>query len=262
MYRSIHLLPRNAGFAWEPGAFASYLCLAIFINQIRTHFSFVNNRKLWILLLALLSTQSTTGFAILIIIIILVIYNLSPKISFLLFPVSVILIIYILQLPFMYEKVKGISNFNIELLARYSRIYNTAYTAQRFASFLIDFQDFLNNPILGYGGFMEERWTFKMGAVVTSISGIGKIMARFGIVGTFFFLFSLYKTSRSLQSLFFFKGWIFPILIILAISISYNVDIPILLCFWLFYLFGEKQENKNYEIAEASETSEYPLNYR
>jgi len=129
-------------------------------------------------------------------------------------------------------------------------MYNIKYTAQRIASFQISFRVFLNNPILGYGGYMDASWTKKLGANIAAISGIGEIMARFGIVGTFFFLYSLFRTSKLLQSAFSFKGWIFPILVILAISISYSVVGPILLCIWLFYLFGDTAK----EIKETGKT--------
>jgi hypothetical protein len=146
----------------------------------------------------------------------------------------------------MLDKIQEVSQHDTELMVRNSIRYGGTYTPQRIASLQIDFKDFLNHPILGYGGFMEARWTKKLGANISTISGIGKILARFGIIGTFFFLFSLFKTSRSLQSIYSFRGWIFFILLILVISFSYSIiELPILLCFWLFYLFGIHKENND-----------------
>ena len=54
---------RNAGFAWEPGAFATYINMAIFINLIRHKFKLRNNRKLWVFIIALATTFSTTGYS-------------------------------------------------------------------------------------------------------------------------------------------------------------------------------------------------------
>jgi hypothetical protein len=60
--------PRNCGFAWEPGGFAVYLCIAIFINLFMLEVNKSNRQRLLILVLALLTSQSTTGFIILILI--------------------------------------------------------------------------------------------------------------------------------------------------------------------------------------------------
>jgi hypothetical protein len=109
---------------------------------------------------------------------------------------------------------------------------------QRIASLEIDIKDFLKYPIIGYGGYQEAQWTRQLGAYVSTISGIGKILARFGIIGTFFFLFSIYKSSRKLQEIFNFRGSIFFFIIIIFISISYSIIThPLMMGFWLFYLF-------------------------
>jgi hypothetical protein len=87
---------------------------------------------------------------------------------------------------------------------------------------------------LGYGGHMEEQWTAKMGAKVATISGIGKVMAVFGLVGILFFLIHLVKTSKEFAKSFKFKGWIFPFTMIIMIAISYSlIFLPLLMCFWL-----------------------------
>jgi hypothetical protein len=232
------ILHRNAGFAWEPGAFACYLSLAIFINLIRNNFKIKENKKLLVLLFALLTTQSTTGYFLLIVLGLFYLYNLSPKKRIIALPIALTLMIITLSLPFMLEKIEALSQADMNRIVRDSIINREHKVPQRIVSLKIDFQDFLRYPIIGYGGYQEARWTWLLGADVATISGIGKILARFGIVGTLFFLFSVYKSSKTLQILYNFKGSLFFVLIILLISISYSIiENPLAMSFWLFFLF-------------------------
>lgn len=225
---------RNSGFAWEPGAFSVFINLAIFINLIITNFNIKGNRKLLILILALITTFSTTGYGIFMLLILFYIYNKDNTYRTLVLPFIILIFIYILYLDFMLEKVIALSEQDIFYLIESSIIQEKKIAAQRISSFYIDLQDFFNNPFLGYGGHDSERWIQKMGAEVYSISGIGKIFAKFGTVGAVFFFTMLVKSSIYLSKLFSFKGWIFPFLMIIMISISYSlIETPLLMCFWM-----------------------------
>jgi len=227
-------LVRNSGFAWEPGGFACFINLAIFINLVRTKFRLYNNIKLWVLILALITTFSTTGISIFLLLIVFYAYNIKLKYALIFVPFIIVFGIYISTLPFMAEKLADVSEYNTEEIIENSITYETQATPQRFESLEIDFVDFVNNPIFGYGGHLEERWTEKLGANIQTISGIGKVMAAFGIVGILFFLINLIISSKELSILFRFKGWLFPFLMIIMISISYSlIFTPLLMCFWL-----------------------------
>ena len=225
---------RNAGFAWEPGAFACHINLAIFINLFRTNFSLRNNLKFWIFLIALLTTFSTTGFTLFILLMLFYMYNQNKK-SFILFvPIAFAAIIYLSSLQFMTEKIKDTTNYDTEEMIDNSITYDQEFTPQRIQSYEIDFIDFMNNPIFGYGGNDKDKWTTKLGADISTISGIGKVMSIFGIVGILFFFINLTNTSMEFAKDFHFKGWGFPFLMIIMISISYSIIFgPVLMCFWL-----------------------------
>lgn len=228
-------LNRNAGFAWEPGAFACFINLAIYCNLIRYNFSIQKNPRFWVLLIALITTFSTTGYAIFLVLMMLYMYNKQMKYVIAFSPIVIIALLYISTLPFMIDKLVNISEFNTEEMVMRSARNKTLQTPQRFESFLIDFVDFKNNPIIGYGGHDDARWTKKLGAKVATISGIGNLMAVFGSVGLLFFLISLIYTSRLNARIFNYKGWGFHFLMILMISISYGILFnSIILCFWLY----------------------------
>tara|TARA_B110000211_G_scaffold61909_1_gene70254 strand:- start:8 stop:1279 length:1272 start_codon:yes stop_codon:yes gene_type:complete len=237
---------RNAGFSWEPGAFAVLINLGIFINMIRYRFRIKNNKNIRILLLALITTFSTTGYGILMILVLMYFYNIKSKYKSTLFPLFIALGIYLLSLPFMLDKVIEVSDNNINAEVKSSILYGGHKTPQRINSFIIDFQDFINNPILGYGGHQDERWTSKLGANISTISGIGKVFSVFGLVGVIFFFTLLYKSSKLFSLHYNFKGWIFPFLIILMIAISYSLIFnSILMCFWISSLFMPKTKTLN-----------------
>ncbi|MBE9466619.1 hypothetical protein ACFP1I_12105 [Dyadobacter subterraneus] len=225
---------RNAGFAWEPGAFGCYVCLALYANLITNNFKVKGNLRFWVFLITILTTQSSTAYSILMIILLLYVYNQQTKLVIALAPFIIIIAAYFLSLPFMLKKVLDLSNQDFNELIANSIEYESRYAPQRITSFQIDFIDFLNNPIFGYGGHTEERWTEKAGANIATISGIGKILARFGLVGFIFFIYNLTWTSIYLTKIFKFRGRLLEVLIFIFIAISYSIiEQPILLCFWL-----------------------------
>lgn len=229
-------LYRNSGFAWEPGAFSAYINIAILFNLLRTKFQLRNNIHFIVFVIALATTFSTTGYSIFLLLIIFYVYNQNFQKVVVLLPVVALFAAYIFTLPFMSKKIAETTQFNTEELVYNSLKYDIQYIPQRFESLQIDYKDFINHPIIGYGGHQEARWTKQLGADISTISGIGKIMAQFGIVGILFFLFSLYKSSSQIIRLYKAKGIIFPMLFVMMIAISYNIFSVLYLSIWLLYL--------------------------
>jgi len=235
-----HLPPRNCGFAWEPGGFAVYLCLAIFINLFFGKSDKNKKRRLVVLLLALLSTQSTTGFVILILIGVFYYLNTSLKTTFLVLPILVVGIVMIFSLPFMTEKIMSLAEdiHEVDVIVEAGYARETSITPQRFSSFVIAIKDFLLNPVLGTGGISGESWTDKIGVNISTISGIGNLLANFGLVGFLFFSIVSYRTSVLFSRHYAYRGGILFLLIILSISISYGIlFLPLITSFWVFSLF-------------------------
>jgi len=228
---------RNNGYAWEPGVFASFINLAIFFNLIRNRFKLKSNKHLWVFLVALASTFSTTGYSLFILLVLFYVYNQDFVKVFWMAPIVAVSAMFIFMLPFMYEKISYDSRSIEELIYRSAK-YDLLYAPQRFQSLQIDFIDFMNHPLIGYGGHLVEAWTAKLGANIITISGIGELMAQFGIVGTLFFLISLWLSSKQIVKLFNIQGTIFPVLFILLYAISYSVFSILVMCVWLLYLFS------------------------
>ena len=239
-------LPRNCGFAWEPGAFAVYLCLALFINLFYPNRDAAVKKRFLVLLFALLSTQSTTGYVIFMLIISFYLINKKLQKVLIFLPVLVVTLIFISSLPFMKDKI-------IEYIAEADRINyivelsigrETAVNPQRFASFKIAFIDFMDNPVLGLAAHREETWTYKIGANVSPISGIGNLMAQFGIIGFLFFIILTVKSSFVFSRYYKYNGHFLLFFIIILVSVSYTlIFLPLIMCFWMVSLFAEPEAN-------------------
>jgi hypothetical protein len=243
-------IPRNCGYTQEPGSFAVLLCLAIFVNLFITTKDKNSKRRFWIFVVALISTQSTTGYVIFMVIILF--YILSKNLSkvLLLFPIAIVALIYVSTLPFMSNKIVDLlteTNTLDQLIIRSFGAEET-FTPQRFTSFVITFKDFQANPILGLGPDNEDSWLLKIGARISPISGVGTLLAQFGLVGFFFFIFFSLKSSFFFAKYFNYTGKFLLFFIIILISISYFIFIlPMIMSFWLFQLFAP-QEVKQKEV--------------
>jgi hypothetical protein len=234
-------IPRNCGFAWEPGAFAVYLCLGILINLFFNKSGTKGKSRFWIFLAGMLSTLSTTGYLIFIVIILFYLLNKRMNFIILLFPFALISLVYLASLPFMSKKVIELidETKGIDLILEGTYGAETTSTPQRFTSFILTFVDFRNNPIFGVGGHKEETYLYKIGSNISAISGIGNLLAQFGLYGFLFFIINSFKTSYFFSKYYGYKGRLLIFLIILFTSVSYSVIfIPLVMCFWMFQFFA------------------------
>ena len=100
---------------------------------------------------------------------------------------------------------------------------------------------------------MGKSWVDKIGANISPISGIGNLMATFGIIGFLFFIIASLKTSLFFAKHYNYKGAILLFVVILLISISYTIIfLPLIMCFWMFSLFGRTSFEQKYQIGTDS----------
>lgn len=234
------LPPRNCGFAWEPGGFAVFLALAILINLFFFKPDNSSRTRFWIMSAALVSSQSTTGYLIFMVILLFYYYNKKQRIVILLWPAVISLIVLAFTLPFMSDKIISLYREAemIDIMVEGSIGRESSIAPQRFASFVIAFRDFLAHPLLGLGGNSEASWTASIGANVSTITGLGNLLAQHGLVGFLFFASVSYRTSSFYSRSFKFKGKFLFLIIIFFISISYGIILlPLLMIFWMFSIF-------------------------
>lgn len=225
---------RNAGFAWEPGAYASYICLAIFCNSLRTNLRLKNNKQLIVFVITLFSTQSTTGFAIfLAMIAVWLIINRKFWLAFILIPIG----IYIFQLPFVQDKMMN-EYENLELVDLSKTSDGGTYTLGRMYSFVLNWEEFLRHPILGLGGWQGGTWLNRFGYDnIATISGIGEMLAMYGAIMTSLFLFLMFKTMQLISRTISKNGYLL-IVAVIGMMISYSMwRHPIYICFWMYGIY-------------------------
>lgn len=236
-------IARNAGYAWEPGSYGVYLSIGIFINLFMVKNDPGRKKRLLVLILALISTLSTTGYALLALILLFYFTNKDFKRLLILFPVLVAGFILIFSLPFMKDKIIDL----VDETRTYHYIIEDSYqrenstTPQRFTSLIITLIDFRDNPVLGIAAHNEAQWTYKIGSRISPISGIGNLLAQFGLTGFIFFVILLAKSSFLFARYFQYRGKWFLFLLIFSVSISYTlIFIPFVMTFWMFSFFEPK----------------------
>jgi hypothetical protein len=166
---------RNCGAFWEPGAYAGFLAIAIIFHYLENRT--INDKKSIVLLLALLSTVSTTGIIALGFFLIMFIGNkVAPLYKLILFPsIIAIIVVAFTTLDFLGEKITSQMD-----------VANT-YNNTRFKSAVLDLQDFAENPVLGLGRDPKTRFKgISSQALTHRTNGVSNYLVTYGI---FIFLF-------------------------------------------------------------------------
>ena len=239
-------IPRNAGCTWEPGHFAIMITLAIFCNLCQNGIKFRNNKNIWWLLVALATTQSTTGFfAALIIYSIFVIKKINLK-YVLLFTIVMIPLIYgLMQLDFMGKKVttklteaQDVTRMEEQFAWNAAKHEEGEYlgSIDRFDAMVFEWMNVIHDPVLGYSRNIEHSY-FRTNITSNFVlaNGLVKILGMFGLPLGLYFFYILYRSSLKMardsneQRL-------FSLFILLCLSaISYQILMkPIFTAFWLY----------------------------
>lgn len=249
---------RNQGCSWEPGRFAIMLIPAILINLSREGITFRGNKNIGILLMALASTMSTTGYSIVMLIyglFLLQEFNTKSVLTFLF--IALPLSFFILSLDFMGEKIQdraafeGITRERIQKNQYYSKTQGEEYVGSldRFESAYLEWMNFQREPLLGYGRNIEHSW-FRQNVSKNFVltGGLVKILSQYGVfVGFLIFILLFHSSVKISQASWFQQRYVFA-LALLASSISYILfTIPIFTAFWLYGLFYSEEDDINPE---------------
>ena len=252
---------RNAGCSWEPGRFAIMLIPAILINLSRKGITFWNNWKIIILLLALATTMSTTGYSIAFLVYVLFWtrkVNVKAVISFLFIVLPIAAFIF--SLDFMGDKI--MEKIDFEGLTR-ERLHNISYNAKmygdeylgsldRFESAYFDWLNFRQEPLLGYGRNYDYSWFRQdISRNFALTGGFVKLFAQFGIFIALFLYAILFYSSYKISRTSLYRQRIAIAVALLVSSISYPVfGIPVFTAFWFYGLFCYEEDELPDEDAE------------
>ena len=248
-------IPRNAGWAWEPGRYAIMLCLGICFNVLRNgNITFRKNKNLLILLIALLTTQSTTGYSTLLILWSLYNFNgkgLVAKLSLLF--VVLVSFIAITSLDFMGDKFEKQTNFTEEMnnidnqiSVAENRLSEGEYwmSLNRAPSAYFECYNIGHDPILGYTQIPLYSYFYnEISTNVRLTGGLMKILAEFGIPLGLYLYILLYKSSVAIASEYPDKRRMKFLIFVcfLLSSISYVLFcVPVFMTIWFYGQFAKR----------------------
>lgn len=248
---AIGFFVRNAGCSWEPGRFAIMLVLAILVNLARKGITFQNNKNIIILLLALVSTFSTTGYSITILLYSIFWFDKLELKKILTFFIIVLpFTIFLFSLDFMGAKIQDRAKFGERAKERmiqinyYEETRGNEYIASldRFESANFEWMNFLQDPLLGYGRNLEHSWfRSNISANMVLTGGFVKIFSQYGIfVGLFLYVLLFYSSFKA--GLTYLNHHRLALATVLLVSsISYPIfSIPVYTSFWFYGLFCYK----------------------
>lgn len=199
---SDHLLIRNSGMFWEPGAFSGYLIIAlVFIALKNRKFQIGPYKKeVFFILLGILSTMSTTGFIILAIIIMINSLQNYRWGKIVILPASFLIIYFAyLHLDFLKEKIEH--QYTLATEMRENDVSNT-----RFGALNMDWKYIKSQPFIGNGLHLKTRYRFHLNVKedIGHGNGMSNFIASWGIPFFFLWIISVYKfaikVSRSLYT--------------------------------------------------------------
>jgi hypothetical protein len=208
---------RNCGVFWEPGAFAGYLVLAIFFSVIFKE-SLQSKWTLRILILALVTTQSTAGLLTGFIVFLVYAYSKVKaekpnKFGFMLIPVLLMagLVGYFSfgYFDFLGDKING------QLMATSDEAGD--FQINRFGNFLFDLNYIYDSPLLGWGANPETRFSTdsELADLITGQGvGLTGFIVKFGLLSFFIFYFYVYRAFCSIT-----ESKLFGISILIIISV-------------------------------------------
>lgn len=230
---------RNSGIFWEPGAFQIFLNLALMcmiFNDRKTNKLY--KLKMIILIIATVTTESTTGYIV--IGIILVYSLLTRKIqifknkSILTAMISTLLGIIITVIT-----VYFISNSYVVINKINNRNQGTSYSIRQ--NDMYSTIDIIKKyPIMG-AGFASDLITFEENTrgITSNSNGLLNFVEKFGIPISFIYLYIIFIGIRK----FYDNSNIIDCIIIFAIYITLNAtELVILLPVFLIYLFDWKSK--------------------
>lgn len=249
---------RNAGCSWEPGRFAIMVALAIFCNLCQNGIKFRNNKNIWWLIAAVVTTLSTTGY---ISVIILYIIFLVKKfnIKYITICIMIIPIIYgLMQLNFMGDKISSrlseaqdITRLEEQFAWNSSQYEDGKYrgSLDRFDAMVFEWINFLHDPILGYGrNTSHSYFRTHISSNYVLANGLVRTLGSYGIFLGLYFFFILFKSSCKIAEDSNEKRRLGLFILLCLSAISYQIlSIPVFTTFW-FYGYFAPSKPRNHPI--------------
>ena len=227
-------IPRNSGFCWEPGPFSILLTVAIMI-----HWSLMKKSKVspvsLILLAALATTFSTTGYLIFFGYVVYDYWSRAKKLIYLV-PMIIVVIAGLYLFPrveFLGGKVEAYMTQEAYVADTYGG--SDKLHGSRLVGLPLVLQDLSRNPIIGTALTGENYYEGIGDIQSTHLNSLFTITSTMGFFGLFWWLFFLTKSSKKMGQVFSSPPLSLTIIIILG-SFGFNLHTWSIL--WVFLMYG------------------------
>jgi hypothetical protein len=234
---------RNAGFSWEPGAFGFFLNMGLIMHLLTNNFTFDKKAK-W-LVLAIVTTLSTTSFIALLVIVFLYFRANGVKLITLIIFIGPLLFIMAFQLPFLLNKIASIYKSDTEDMERVDFLSTWYYQRghqmplNRFSSMLYLNKLFGTDLIWGISNSFED--SVPILKTLNLSNGIFTFMAKFGFIGLFYLLNRAYILFKKLSGSI--EISLYCILVILILGFGEQIfTISMMTSFFFLYYYSEPEE--------------------
>jgi len=204
--RTNDLFLRNSGMFWEPGVFQAYINLVLFLNLNRIKYLWKKERfKVIIILIALLSTQSTTGYITFFVI--MTIYSFIYIKKYNIVNKLVIFFVVVIISSLLYNNVSFLGD---KIENQFNEISTTDkdFTNGRFGSLLFDLHYIQKHPLIGNGfhektRYADHPWMIKdiqSGISFGFSNGLSGFISSAGFLGMgwYFFLIIYWNNRRNI----------------------------------------------------------------
>ena len=217
---------RNMGLFWEPGAFQTFLCLALLFEVLSKHMSI---KRILVFTITVITTFSTTGYIAMAIILLLALVNKNTNKNNKKIIAVMILIAIIMALFFWDELLDTSTNSPFGKLVSYANNKNAAEkkvtsTSVRINGIIQPFYAFLSRPIWGFGYEGLNAYTYVYTHNMNTCTFVNWF-AVYGIGYGLTMLYCFYRLAKKSTTSFF--QLIIVILVLFTITASENyVDNP------------------------------------
>ena len=217
---------RNCGFVWEPGAYGCFLVMALLLHFTLNKFKF--DRNSLFIVLAVITTQSTTAYLGMLVVFLLFYRVKGGKLAPFLFLAIPLIAVVALEVPFLFDKIgktyegdqqslESIDGLN----AYYDRTKAGQIPLNRFASANIIYQYFNYKLIWGISnGYQGVNKAFRN---VNISNGDADIIAKYGLIGYGFYF---YRYGLLFKSFLHKKEYVFYCILIFLV-LSFGECMPI-----------------------------------
>jgi hypothetical protein len=230
----------NSGFVWEPGAFGCFLVLTLMFHFFLTKFKY--DKVTVLLIIANITTFSTTNYLGLLVLIFLSYRYKVPKINIYVLILVPAIILAFIFIPFLGNKIvdtykEDLRDLNrLKILERYYHHNRMEIPLNRFSSMWHIINTFGDKLILGvsnkYNDVLNKSYT------VNISNGVFDFIAKFGVVGLLYLLFKYGRFCK--QYVLTWENIAYCVVILLVLSFGEPIlFLPIVM---MFLFVREKQK--------------------